>query len=125
MRLSVLLSMCPTHLEKELTAQQHLLPVNAQMRAHIVPVINSRTRGPAPMLIGNLNEEAGSDEFVESEDGELYRLEIRNGEKVFTKSRHDSNTCNTKGREQNRQRFFSWRTRWPFQSRLQGQDLRK
>ena len=60
-------------------------------------VLNSRTRGPAPMLIGNLNEEASSDEFGESGNGELYRLEIRNGKKVFTKSRHDSNKGNTKG----------------------------
>ena len=32
---------------------------------------------------------AGSDESVQSEAGELYRLEIRNGKKVFTKSRHE------------------------------------
>ena len=51
-------------------------------------VINSRTRGLAPMMMGNLsdqdrNRHANSDESVESEDGELYRLEIRNGKKVF------------------------------------------
>ena len=46
MRLAILLSMCPTDLEKELTAQQHLFPDCAQMKAHIVTVINSRTRGP-------------------------------------------------------------------------------
>ena len=50
------------------------------MRAQIVTVINSRARGPAPMMMGKLNEEAGnddarSDEFTEGEDGELYRLE--------------------------------------------------
>ena len=54
------------------------------------------------MMIGNLNDEAssrdaGSEEFMESEDGELYRLEIRNGKKVFTKSRHDSSKSSTKG----------------------------
>ena len=86
-RLAILLSMCPTDLEKELTAQQHMCPDYAQMRAHIVTV-NSRTRGPAPMMMGNLNDEASnndvsSDELVEGEDGELYRLEIRNGKKVF------------------------------------------
>ena len=102
MRLAILLSMCPADLERELTAQQHLFPDYAQMRAHIVTVINNRTRGPAPMMIGNLNDEAssrdaGSEEFMESEDGELYRLEIRNGKKVFTKSRHDSSKSNTKG----------------------------
>ena len=88
--------------ERELTAQQHLFPDFAQMRAHIVTVINNRTRCPAPMMMGNLNDEAsnldaGSEEFLESEDGELYRLEIKNGKKVFTKSRHDLSKSNTKG----------------------------
>ena len=37
-------------------------------------VIDSRIRAPAPMMMGNLNDEAShcdarSDEFVESEDG--------------------------------------------------------
>ena len=53
-------------------------------------VINSRTRGLAPMMMGNLSDEdsnhhASIDESVESEDGQLYRSEIRNGKKVFTK----------------------------------------
>ena len=129
MRLAILLSVCPADLEKELTAQQKLFPDCAQMRAHIVTVIHSRTRDCAPMMMGNLNEEAsnldaGSDEFVESEDGELYRLEIRNGQKVFTKPRYDSSKGNTKGggAEQNRQRMFSLLARWPHQSRLQSQD---
>ena len=95
-------TLCPTDLERELTAQQHLFPDYAQMRAHIVTVIKSRTRGLAPMRTGNLNDEASnsdasSDEFVESEDGELSCLEIRNGKKVFTKPRHDSSKGNTKG----------------------------
>ena len=72
------------------------------MKTHIVTVINSRTRGLAPMMMGNLSDEdsnhhASSDEFVESEDGELNRLEVRNGKKVFTKPRHDSSKGNTKG----------------------------
>ena len=70
------------------------------MKAHIVTVINSRTHGLAPMIMGNLSDEesnhhASSDESMESEDGQLYRLEIRNGKKVFTKSRHES--CKGKG----------------------------
>ena len=92
MRLTMLLSMCPTDLEKELTAQQHLFPDYAQMKAPIVTVINSRTRGLAPMMMGNFSDSshhASGDESVESEDGELYRLDIRNGKKVFTKSRHE------------------------------------
>ena len=64
------------------------------MNPHIVTVINRRTRGLAPMMMGNLSDEDsyfhdGSDESVESDDGELYRLEIRNGKKVFAKCRHE------------------------------------
>ena len=51
MRLAFLLSMCLTDLEKELTAQKHLFPDYAQMKTHIVTVINSRTRGVAPMTM--------------------------------------------------------------------------
>ena len=70
MRLAILLSMCPTDLEKELTAQQHLFSDYAQMKARIVTVINSRTRGLAPMMMGDLSDEdsnhhASSDESVE------------------------------------------------------------
>ena len=46
MRLGILLAMCPTDLEKELTAHFHLFPDYAQTRAHIVTVISSHTRGP-------------------------------------------------------------------------------
>ena len=99
MRLAVLVSMC---LEKELQSQKQVFPDYAQMRSLIVTVINSSTRGPAPMMMGNLKEEArnhdaSSDEFVEREDGELHRLKIRDGKKVFTKLWHDSNESNTKG----------------------------
>ena len=105
MRLAILLSMCPTDLEKELTSQQHLFPDYAQMKAHIVTVNNSRTRGLAPMMMGNLSDDDSShvasshasDESVEGEDGELYRFEIRNGKKIFTKSIYSSSKGHTKG----------------------------
>ena len=129
MRLAVLLSMCPKDLEKELTVQQHLFPDYAQVRAHIVTVINSRTLGPAPMMMGNLNDEASnhdasSDELVEGEDGEKYRLEVGNGKKVVTKPRHDSVKGNIKGwREgQNRQRMIPLWTHWSHQRGLQSQN---
>ena len=65
-------------------------------------VFNSRTRGLAPMTMGNLSDEnnnqhAIDDESVENEDGELYRLDIRNGKKVFTKFSSLSKQSNTKG----------------------------
>ena len=70
-------------------------------------VINSRTRGPAPMMMGNFNEEANNhdtsgDELVEGGDGEFYHLENGNGEKVFNKPRHDSIKGNTKGERKGR-----------------------
>ena len=54
------------------------------------------------MMVENLNDEAShfdvsSDEFVESQDGELYRLQIPFEKKIFTKPRHDSSKGNTKG----------------------------
>ena len=74
MRLAILLSMCPTDLEKEFTAQQILFPDHAQTKARI---INSRSRGLAPMMMGNLSDEDSN------------HLKIWNGKKVFTKSRHE------------------------------------
>ena len=87
MRLAIHISMCPTGLEKELTAQ-HLFPDCAQMRAHIVTVINSRTRGLAPMMMGNSSDQdsthhASSDEAVESEDGEPVPLGNQNRQESF------------------------------------------
>ena len=119
MRLAVLLSMCPADLEGELTAQQHFFPDYAQMKAHIVTVINNRIRGPAPMMMGNLNDEASnrdawSDEFMESEDGDLYRLEIRcpsNSDRIRAKA-----TLKVKGRV-DRQRMLTLWTRRSHQSR--------
>ena len=127
MRLVILLSMCPTDLEKELTAQQHLFPDYAQMKVRIVTVINSRTRGLAPMMMGNLSDEDNyfrvcSDESVESQDGELHRLEIRNGKKVFTKLRHEPSKGKGGGKgKTDRERFPLW-THWSHQSRLQSQN---
>ena len=120
MRLAILLSMYPTDLEKELTAQQHLFPDYAQMKAHIVTVINSRTRGLAPMMMSNVSDEdsnhhASSDESVESEDGKLYLFKIRTGKKVFTKSRHEPSKG--KGGGKGKTEFPLW-THWSHQSRL-------
>ena len=41
---------------KESTAQQHLFPDFKHVRAHIVTVINTRTRGPTPMAVGTLEQ---------------------------------------------------------------------
>ena len=127
MRLAVLLSMCPTNLEKEMTTHQHLFPDHAHMKTHIVTVINSRTRGLAPIMMGNLSDEdsnhhASSDESVESEDGELCRLEIRNGKKVFTKSRHESSKGKGGGKGKTDRECFPLWTHWPHQSGSQSQN---
>ena len=59
--------------------------------AYIVTVINTRTRGAAPKAVENWNSEVGdsgpgSDEAMESEDGQLYRLEIKNRTRILAKS---------------------------------------
>ena len=69
------------------------VPGFQQVRAHIETVINTRTRGAAPMAVGNLDSEvgdsdAGRDEVMESEDGQLYRLEIKNRRRILTMSSH-------------------------------------
>ena len=64
---------------KKLTTQQHLFPDFAQMRAHILTFVNSRTRGLVPEMMGTLDDEesnhyfASSDESEECDDRELYR----------------------------------------------------
>ena len=85
MRLAIILSV-PNTPGKRVDNAATFFPDYAQMKARSVAVINSRTRGLAPMMMGNLSDEdsyfrAGSDESVESEDGELYRLEIRTARK--------------------------------------------
>ena len=59
---------------------------------------------------------------MESEDGELYLLEITNGKKVFTKSRHDSSKSNTKGGGKVEPTKNVSAVDWSHQSRLQSQD---
>ena len=75
MRLAILLSMCPTDLERELTAQQHLFPDYAQMRTHIVTVINNRTRGPAPLMMGNFSDESSNRDASGIQNCAVYRSE--------------------------------------------------
>jgi len=89
MRMSILLEMCPTDLEKELVTQQHLFPSFDALKNHIFNVIHSRTRGPTPMLQAlepTTSEPQDYDaELVEGEDGELYRLERVAGKARWTK----------------------------------------
>ena len=89
MRLAILLSMCPTDLEKELTAHQHMFLDYAQMRAHRDSHQQSHS-WPCSNDDGKFegsNNDAKSDELVEGEDGELYCLEI------WKKSKKHRKTC--------------------------------
>ena len=74
-RLSILLSMCPTDVEKQLTAQQHLLTDYAQMWAHIMTVINSRSRGPAPRMMGNFDRRGHSNDDASSDGSWKVKME--------------------------------------------------
>ena len=67
------------------------VPGFEEVRARIFRVINTRTRVPAPTAVGHLNSEvgdsdSGSDEVMESEDGQRYRLEIKNRKRILTTS---------------------------------------
>ena len=58
------------------------------MKAQIVTVINSRTRGPPPMMMRNVNDkasnrDAGSDESVESEDEKTIPLRDQKRQEKF------------------------------------------
>ena len=120
-------SPCAPQTLKKLTAQQHWLPNYAETKAHIVAVVNSGTRSLAPMMIGNLSDEdshlcASSDELVESEDGELYRLEVWNGQESLNYIAPRTKQRQTRREGQNRQRMFSLWTHWSHKRRLQCQN---
>ena len=54
-------------------------------------VINSRTRGLAPMMMGNLSDEDSSHHASSDES-------VRNGKEVFTGSRHDPSKGKGRGK---------------------------
>ena len=83
--MSILLQICPADLKRELLPQQHLFPKYEALRNHIIGLIHSRTSGTAPMIYHLENAgSTGDDQTVEGEDGELYRLERKDGKtRVF------------------------------------------
>ena len=109
---------------KESTAQQHLFLDFEQVRAHIVTVINTRTRGLLRWLWDIWNSKvgdraAGSDEVMESEDRQLYRLEIKNRKRILTLSQgrgsHKGGGKEGKSDTECFLWFLVW-ARWPHQS---------
>ena len=86
MRMSILLQMCPADLERELLPQQHLFPKYDALRNHIIGLVHSRTSGAAPMLYALDPSGGGNEEAMEGEDGELYRLERRDGKTRVVKT---------------------------------------
>jgi len=78
-----LLQMCPKLVEAELESQLHLFSSYPSLKAHITNLVASRTSGSMPMMQGSLEEASPPDpvEF-EGEDGELYRLEKKDGKFV-------------------------------------------
>ena len=87
MRMSVLLQICPPDLERELLPQQHLFPAYDALKNHIIGIVHSRTSGAAPML-HNLEDPAHAEDehIIEGEDGELYRLERKEGRTRLVRS---------------------------------------
>jgi len=86
MRMSILAQMCPADLARELLPQQHLFPRYDALRNHIIGLVHSRTTGVAPMILSLDPANGGGDDAVEGEDGELYRLERRDGKVKMIKA---------------------------------------
>ena len=111
-------------LAKESTAQQHLFLDFEQVRAHIVTVINTRTRGLLRWLWDIWNSKvgdrgAGSDEVMESEDRQLYRLEIKNRKRILTTSQGRGSHKGGCKEGKSDTECFPWflvRARWPHHS---------
>ena len=62
---------------------------SSTLRQTIMSAMSQQLRSDLGVAGTSSNHHARSDESVKSDDGELYRLEIRNGKKVLTKSRPD------------------------------------
>lgn len=83
LRISVLFKLIPIELTKELIRQPTKWTSYAQLKDHLNQVQYCRTNGPAPMMM-NLEADQGDQEVI-MEDGEVYRLEKKNGKQYAVK----------------------------------------
>ena len=91
LRISVLFKLVPSSLAEEILRQTTKWSSYTQLKEHLHSLQFLRTKGPAPMSCSNLEEESlGTPEPSEegtftNEDGDLLRLEKRDGKRVAVK----------------------------------------
>ena len=91
-RISVLFKLIPSSLADEILKQTTKWASYTQLKEHLHSVQFLRTKGPAPMNCSNLEEESqepipetSEEETFTNEDGDLLRLEKRDGKRVAVK----------------------------------------
>ena len=85
-RVALLLGMCPVDVQRELEFRQDLYDTYEKMKSQILFITNTRTQGQTPMQLGNTQSCDMVEEVYEDENGELYRLETKDGKKTITKA---------------------------------------
>ena len=88
LRISILFKLIPEDLAKDILKQTTKWASHTALRDHLLAIQYNQTNGPAPMLY-NLEEPDDTptalDQEITDEDGELLRLERRNGKTVAVK----------------------------------------
>ena len=68
MMMEVLCGICPADVSKEIVAQQHLFPTFDALKSHLLTIAHNRSKGPAPMLVGAVDQEDACEDNVGDEE---------------------------------------------------------
>ena len=85
-RTSILFQLAPEKLSEEILKQATKWTSYTALKEHLQTLQHLRTSGPAPMLSNMEEDKEGDGETIVDENGELLRLERRNGQKVAVKT---------------------------------------
>lgn len=106
LRISVLFKLIPASLADEILKQTTKCSSYTQLKEHLHSIQFLRTKGPAPMSCSNLEEEPqgplpepSEEDTFTNEDGDLLRLEKRDGKRVAVKVPPPQRGARTQGRE--------------------------
>ena len=87
-RISILFQLAPEALASDIMKQTTKWTSYTSLRDHLITLQHLRTNGAAPMLYNIEDHESGQgEEEIVSEEGELLRLERRNGKQVAVKAK--------------------------------------
>ena len=94
-RISVLLKLVPPDLTREICRQTTRWSSYAQLKDHLQHVQYCRSTGAGPMVIGNTEFQSCPEEVI-GEDGEVLRLERRDGKTVAVRAQQPSRPWNNR-----------------------------